>query len=89
MEKVDERIGNWGIQCRTCSQNIMLGTKSDPRYGDFFSFLRPGTFQCVHGHAHTYSSDDVFFFSSSSEIFVTEAEMLRNRANYELLRSSE
>jgi len=85
MEKETERIASWGIQCRTCRENIVLGTKSDPRYGDFFSFLRPGCFQCIHGHAHTYDSNDVFFFSSFSETSLTEAEMLKNRANYEFL----
>jgi hypothetical protein len=87
MEKVAERIRSWGIQCRTCSEDIVLGTKSDPRYADFFSFLRPGSFRCVHGHTHTYDSDDVFFFDSSSETPANVAEILKNRANYLLLTS--
>ncbi|MGD0942510.1 MAG: hypothetical protein ABR905_22685 [Terracidiphilus sp.] len=84
MEKAAEKITNWGIQCRTCNETIVLGTKLDPRYGDFFSFLKPWSFLCVHGHTHNYDSDDVFFFQSSAEMPVTEAGIQKNRANYEL-----
>jgi len=89
MENVAERIMSWGIQCRTCSEDIVLGTKSDPRYADFFSFLRPGSFQCVHGHTHNYDSDDVSFFASSSETTAIIAEILKNRAYYMLLTPKE
>jgi hypothetical protein len=85
MEQMAERITPWGIQCRTCGENILLGTKDDPRYGDFFKFLRPGSFQCVKGHVHNYDSDDLYFMASSSVTPATEAEILKNRANYELL----
>ena len=88
MEKAVERITNWGIQCRTCGETIALGTNLDPRYDDFFSFLKPGSFRCNHDHSHTYDSDDVFFFSSL-ETPVTEAGIEKNRANYQLLDSSE
>jgi hypothetical protein len=80
-----ERITSWGIQCRTCSEDILLGTKLDPRYGDFFGFLKPGSFRCVNGHTHNYSSDDVFFPPSSPEMPVTEGPIQKNRANYKLL----
>jgi hypothetical protein len=79
-----ERITDWGIQCRTCSQIIILGTKLDPRFEDFFKFLRPGSFRCAHNHTHDYDSDDVFF-ASPSETPATEAEILKNRASYDLL----
>jgi hypothetical protein len=84
MEQVAERIAKSGIQCRTCSENIVLKTKADPRNEDRFKFLKPASFQYVHGHAHNYDPDDVYFFASS-ESPATEAEMLTNRANYELL----
>ncbi|MDR3726814.1 MAG: hypothetical protein P4K86_07225 [Terracidiphilus sp.] len=87
MEKAVERITDWGIQCRTCNEAILLGTKIDLRYADFFSFLKPGTFCCMHGHSHSYDSDDVFFFQSSSETSAKEAEIQKNRANYILLGS--
>lgn len=89
MEKAVEKITNWGILCRTCNQKILLGTKLDPRYGDFFSFLKPGSFRCVNNHIHNYDLDDVFFFPSSPETPVNEAEIQKNRANYELLGSLE
>jgi len=89
MEKAVERITAWGIQCRTCNETIVLGTKLDPHYGDFFSFLKPGSFRCVHGHTHNYDSDDVVFFQTSAVTPVTEAEIEKNRANYELLGSLE
>lgn len=84
-----ERITNWGIQCRTCYETIVFGTRLDPRYADFFKFLKPGSFCCLHDHTHNYDSDDVFFFSSSPETPVTEAVIRKNRANYKLLDSSE
>jgi hypothetical protein len=83
------RITDWGIQCRTCNETIPLGTRLDPRFADFFAFLKPGSFRCLHGHTHTYDSDDVFFFSSSPETPVTEAGIQGNRANYELLSPPE
>jgi hypothetical protein len=89
MEKAVDRITDWGIQCRTCHETIVLGTKLDPRYGDFFKFLKPGTFHCIHGHTHSYDSDDVFFFHSPSETSAKVAEIQKNRANYFLLGSSE
>jgi len=89
MEKAVERISGWGIQCRTCNEAIVLGTKLDPRYADFFSFLKPGSFRCSNDHTHNYDSDDVFFFPPSPETPITEAEILKNRANYKLLGSSE
>lgn len=88
MEKAVERITNWGIQCRTCGETIALGTKLDPCYGDFFSFLKPGSFRCTHDHTHTYDSDDVCFFDSSHTA-VTEDGIQKNRANYHLVGSSE
>ena len=81
MENPAERIGGWGIQCRTCNEDILLGTKSDPRFADFFSFLRPGSFQCIHGHAHSYDSDDVFFFAPTGKP-ASMAEIVENRAKY-------
>ena len=75
-------ITSWGIQCRTCNESILLGTKLDSRYADFLSFLRPGSFRCMHGHTFNYDSDDVCFFSSFQETPETEAEMEKNRANY-------
>jgi len=89
MENLAARIGSWGIQCKTCSEDIVLGTKSDPRYADFFSFLRPGSFQCTHGHTHNYESDDVFFFADPWETPAAASEILKNRANYILLTSKE
>jgi len=89
MENLSERIASWGIQCKTCDENIILGTKHDPRFADFFSFLTPGTFRCVHAHTHIYDSDDVVFFAPSSETPVTEAEILKNRAKYEFLSSKQ
>jgi len=89
MENVSERIGTWGIRCRTCDENIILGTKFDPRYADVFSFLASGSFRCTQGHTHNYDSDDLFFFPSSSGAPVDEAEILKNRANYRLLACKE
>jgi hypothetical protein len=89
MDKAVEKITDWGIQCRTCNESIVLGTKLDPRYGDFFSFLKPGSFRCAHNHIHNYDSNDVFFFQSSSETLAKEAEILKNRAGYEFLDCSE
>jgi hypothetical protein len=66
----------------------VLGTKLDPRYADFFAFLKPGSFRCGNNHTHTYDSDDVAFFPSSPETPISEAAMLKNRAAYELLGSS-
>jgi hypothetical protein len=86
MENVSERITTWGIRCKTCSEDIVLGTKLDPRFADFFSFLKPGSFRCLHGHTHNYDSDDVFFVPFS-EAPANEAQILENRANYELLGS--
>ena len=84
-----ERIGIWGIQCRTCHEGIVLGTKADLRFADFFSFLQPASFRCVHGHTHRYDSDDVFFFPSTNKTPADVAEILQNRANYLLLDSPE
>ena len=89
MENPRERITCWGIQCRTCNESIILGTKLDPRYGDFFSFLKPGSFRCDHDHTHNYDSDDVFFFESSAKVPFEEFEIRKNRANYQLLVPSE
>jgi hypothetical protein len=83
------RINFWGIQCRTCHEPIALGTKLDPRTADFFKFLKPGSFRCVHGHNHCYDSDDVFFFLSSARAPATGAEIQRNRANYKLVDQAE
>jgi len=88
MEKAIERITGWGIQCKTCGEAIALGTKLDARYEDFFKFLKPGSFRCRHDHTHTYDSDDVCFLDSSGSP-VTEDEIVKNRANYQLLNSSE
>lgn len=87
-EKMVEKISDWGIQCRTCSETIVLGTKLDLRFADFFTFLKPGSFRCVHGHSHNYGSDDLFF-ASPLETPATEAKILKNRALYELLDTPE
>jgi hypothetical protein len=87
-EKMIEGISDWGIRCRTCDEPVILGSKLDPRYADFFSFLQPGSFSCVHGHTHNYDSNDVFF-ASSSDTPATEAQKAKNRALYELLSPSE
>ncbi len=89
MEMAEERVTYWGIQCRTCNETVVLGTKLDLRYADFFCFLKPGSFRCVHGHSHNYDSDDVFFLPSSSGIPITEAGIRKNRDNYKLLGSME
>jgi len=89
MEHAAERIQGWGIQCRTCFEPILLGTRLDPRFAGFFAFLKPGSFHCAHAHTHNYDSDDLYFFDSSSETPATEAEILKNRANYKLLFSTE
>jgi hypothetical protein len=89
MEKEVERITIWGIRCRTCNETIVLGTKVDPRYADFFAFLRPGAFRCGRDHSHNYDSDDVCFFESSPESPITETEIQMNRAKYQLLGSPE
>ena len=73
----------WGVACRTCCERIAFGIRGDSELGDAMSFLKPGAFQCVHGHKHTYWLDDVIYFEDNST--VTEAGIRRNRASYHLI----
>ena len=88
MDVLTEKLIYWGIQCRKCDETIALGIRLDPDLGDVLSFLKPGTFRCVHGHTHNYHSDDVHFFPPP-QTQITKAGILKNRANYKLLDQSE
>jgi hypothetical protein len=75
----------WGIQCRTCMETIALGRRSDLLHGVGYVLLKPGTFKCVHGHKHTYHSDDLHFFTPEADI--SEEALERNRQRYKYLEN--
>jgi hypothetical protein len=78
--KETEPIPYWGIECRTCHERIVLGIRRHPRYGKIFAFLKPGTFQCAHGHKHNYFRDDLIFVQPNPP--VADAQIEKNRSRY-------
>jgi hypothetical protein len=39
-----ENTTYWGIQCKTCSESIVLGIEEDPDLDDCLTFLQAGSF---------------------------------------------
>ena len=70
----------WGVECRTCQEQIALGIRLHPRYGRISAFLKPGTLRCAHGHRHNYYSGDLTFFQPTSP--VTDAQIEDNRSRF-------
>jgi hypothetical protein len=68
----------WGIQCKTCNENIVLGIEENPELGDCLTFLQHGSFACTNGHRHEYDQPDLVHCLESSGP-VTRGGILANR----------
>jgi hypothetical protein len=71
----------WGIQCKTCSENIVLGIEEETDLGDCLTFLHPGSFVCVHGHRHEYDQPDLVHYLETNGP-VSRAGIVANRSRY-------
>jgi uncharacterized protein YodC (DUF2158 family) len=71
----------WGIQCKTCSENVVLGIEEETDLGDCLTFLQPGSFVCVHGHRHEYDQPDLVHYLETNGP-VNRAEIVANRSRY-------
>ena len=79
-EADDSEVFYWGIECKTCNEQIVFGIRLHPTLGDRLRFAKPGTFRCLHMHKHQYDKDDFLFFRSASQ--VNEAGIRDNRSRY-------
>lgn len=79
-----EPIIYWGIECAICARKIAFGVRLDLRYGYPLTFLKPGTFECIEGHSHAYTIDDLIYFDLNDEN-VSDTAIQRNREGYRLL----
>lgn len=79
-EAADDELFHWGIECKTCLEQIALGIRLHPKLGNLYAFRKPGTFRCVHNHKHAYTADDFRFFRPKPP--VTEAGIEENRSRY-------
>jgi hypothetical protein len=76
-----ENTTYWGIQCKTCLENIVLGIEEDAEIGDCLTFLQPGSFACTHGHRHEYDQPDLMHCLDSNGP-VTPGGILANRNRF-------
>jgi hypothetical protein len=84
---VSNQIMYWGVLCRKCSDPVVFGSPSDPRFHLEAEFARPGTICCSHGHRFIYFPRDFKLFASALE--VGEGTMERNREAHRAVNAPE
>jgi hypothetical protein len=70
----------WGIRCRTCRRNIVLGTFDNRDFVAKADFYRAGAFQCPSKHKHVYFAEDIVALSPSK--IPSHQDIEDNRAKY-------